>query len=389
MCTGGPRPRWNSLYLPAPNLQTFDIDFYLGDTPSDNVDEEYITAPLFSNDAPMLREFHPWECRFDLGAPWLRHLHVLHIDIKLTTSEILATLEAMHHLEDLRIHRAVLGEATSSMPVISLPVLSRLTLFASLAVGAILLNHLKLPLSCAMKIYLRIGADDLSEELCRSCMQTVSRVARNTLRLNQPPKLLLHCSSDTLILQNKTQTDEECFEFCISSIFDLPLFTMTTFLEEFSLPELSTAREFYLENSTNFPAPIFASFSACLSSVTALTVTIRTIDFLVSIQDKLSEQADQPIIIFPHVKTVVLDDFDVIKPSDSTFAVNRFLLGRTEIGCPIDALDITKCIMYTVRDVDFLKAMAGIKVLWKIRGGKEVFECICGSSNPDGLCDFT
>ena len=385
-----PRPRWNSLYLPAPNLQTFDLDFYLGDSPSDNVDEEFMDAPLFSNDAPMLREFHARECRFDLGAPWLHHLHVLHIDIELNINEILTTLKMTPHLRDLQIHQVVSGKIAPSLPIISLPVLSRLTLFAGLVVGATLFDHLELPLSCATKIYLRIGMDGLSEELCCSCMQTVSRVARNTFRLNQPQKLLLHCSSDTLALQNKTQTDKECFEFRISSLFDLSLFTITTFFEEFTLPELSTATEIYLENSTDFPAPTFASFSACLSSVTVLTVTTGAIDFLVSIQDELSKQADRPIIIFPHVKTVVLDDFDrdLINLLDSK-AIFKFLVARIENECPIDTLDITKCNTGVFLQVDFSKEMMGMKVLWKMGGIKDVFEYICGSSDPDRLPTFT
>ncbi len=112
-----PRPRWNPLYLPAPNLQTFILGFYEDGELNKNADKEYLDRGLFSNDAPMLREFHSMKYRFALGAPWLHHLHVLHIDIHLTIKEILTILETTHHLRDLRIREAKLGGVTPSFPL--------------------------------------------------------------------------------------------------------------------------------------------------------------------------------------------------------------------------------------------------------------------------------
>ncbi len=51
-----PRPQWTALYLPAPNLRTFD--FYFCDLLTGRVDEEYAIGSLFSNNAPLLREYH-------------------------------------------------------------------------------------------------------------------------------------------------------------------------------------------------------------------------------------------------------------------------------------------------------------------------------------------
>ncbi len=376
-----PRPRWTPLYLPAPNLQTFDINFYAGEFPNENCDEEYGDVPLFSNNAPMLREFYSRDCRFDLGASWLHHLHLLYIDIDLTIKEILTILEAAPCLKDVEIHEAELGEATSSLPVISLPDLSRLSLFAELMVGATLLDHLEFPLGCTMQISLSTGVDDPSEELCCFCMQTVSRVARNNFQVHTPQKLALNCSPGTLALEADTEAGTR-FEFRIWH----PTISMSTmFFEGFTLPELSKVTEFCFENSIELPETVFASFISCLSSVTILDAPERTIDYLVEFQDGLNEQADRSIVIFPLVKTVKLDNLGLTYFRGDQGALMEYLLARIEDGCPISTLDLTQCNLGVLPRLDFLEEMTGLKVLWKRWEVNDISEYVCGSGDPDRL----
>ncbi len=228
----GPRQRWTPLYLPAPNLQTFDVTLYEGDYPDKNVD-----APLISNDTPMLREFYSRKFRFSFDAPWLRHLHSLHIDIELTIHEILMIAKAAPRLKDLEIRQVVLGEvtpSTPSLPIISLPDLSYLSLFTEVVVGATLIDHLELPLGCGMTIYLTYAPGNLSEELCRSCMQTLSGFAKNTFRLHPPQKLLLNCFPNTLALKDETQAQHFQFHIWFPGYGQaLPVHITTMFLEEF------------------------------------------------------------------------------------------------------------------------------------------------------------
>ena len=68
--------------------------------------------------------------------------------------------------------------AVSSTDHISLPDLSYLSLFTEVVVGATLIDHLELPLGCAMKISLSDILGSLSEESFRSCMQTISQIAK-------------------------------------------------------------------------------------------------------------------------------------------------------------------------------------------------------------------
>ena len=382
-----PQPWWNPLYLPALNLQTFNLDFYEGDSPNKNVDDEYIDAPLFSNNAPMLREFCSRGCRFDLGAPWLRHLHTLHLDIELTINEILATLEATQGLGDLYIRQAVFGETTSSLPIISLPALSRLELFSGIIVGTTLLDHLELPLGCVMKIYLRNSVSGISEEFCRSSMQTISTLAGNIFQLYAPQKLLLNCSPNALALEADTQADGR-FEFHIWFNFcQAPTTYMTRmFLEGFTLPQLCKVTEFCFATSIELPVTTFASFIACLSSITVLDAPERTVEYLVKLQDRLNEQADRPIVIFPLVKTARFDNLGVTYFQGHDGALLEYLLARIEDGCPISTLDLTKCSSGMLPPVDFLEEMtAGLKVLWKRWGAEDISEYICGSGHPDRL----
>ena len=387
-------PRWNPLYLPAPNLQTFDLDFSEGDLSSEDADEECMDLPLFCHDAPMLREFYARVLRFDFGAPWLQHLHLLHIDIEITVNEILTILEAAPRLRELIICQAELGEVAPSLPTISLPDLSHMVLFASFVGGATLLDHLELPLGCTMKIHLTNGVGDqdqdrTSEDLCRFRMQTVSRLARNIFRVYTPQKLLLNFSPDMLALEDHTQDDRR-FEFHISYYGNRAptLYTRMSFLEGFTLSELSQVTDFRLEVSIDLPETIFSSFIACLSSVTLLEAPAKTLVYLVELQDRLSKQlADRPIVVLPRVQTVRLNHSAItyFAGDQAQGVLMEYLRARVRDGCPIGTLDLTECNSDALPRVDFLEEMTGLKVLWKRWGVKDISEYICGSGDPDRL----
>ncbi len=129
----------------------------------------------------------------------------------------------------------------------SLPHLSRLILFAGLIIGVTLLDHLDLPLNCAINIH--ITTDMVSEERYNYCLQTISRLAKNIFQINTPRRLRLECSSGLLCIEDLTQADKR-FEFRIFFVRDQrpTLYMTTTFLEEFTLPEFSQVTEFCFAN---------------------------------------------------------------------------------------------------------------------------------------------
>ena len=221
----------------------------------------------------------------------------------------------------------------------------------------------------------------------------------NTIKTRQeyfqiytPQRLQLECSPRLLFLEDNTQAEKR-FEFRI--LFSLargPTPNMiTTFLEEFTLPEFSQVTEFRFANSmpVDLPAPVFASFIACLSSVIVLDVPERELDFFVQFQDGLRKQTDKPIVIFPHVKTVRLNNLGVTHFYGDQGALYKYLHTRIEDGCPINMLDLTKCCVGVMPRVDFLEEMTGLKILWSRREVKDTFEYICGSGNPGRLRTYT
>ena len=109
----------------------------------------------------------------------------------------------------------------------------------------------------------------------------------------------------------------------------------TMFLEAFTLPELSNVQEFCFENSFDLPETIFGSFIACLPSITVLDSPKRTIHYHIKFQDRLSEQANSPVVIFPLVQTVKLDDLGITYFHGDRGMLMRYLLSRIEEGCPI------------------------------------------------------
>ncbi len=339
--------RWSALYLPAPNLQTFDIDFSEGQGDISHGyyvarDEDVDDTPLFSHNAPMLREFYARALRFDFGAPWLEHLHLLNIDIEITVNEVLTVLEAAPRLRELVIRQLeeteLVGEAAPtpgpSLPAmrVSLQDLSHLVLFASFEAGTTLLAHLDLPRGCTAKIHLTYGVNDDAEQRTsdsdsddsddsdeledsddsdESChlgmqLQTVSRLARNIFRVCTPRKVLLVFSQDGLAFEveddHTRDSDDSCFEFRVSFYGDHPpapgapttVYTTTmamAFLDAFTLPEeLAQVTQFRLENSIadSLPDAIFEPFIACLSpSVTLLDAPGKTLAYLVEVQERL------------------------------------------------------------------------------------------------------
>ncbi len=185
------------------------------------------------------------------------------------------------------------------------------------------------------------------------------------------------------------QTNPGILNFTFRSIFSpvLSLYVMVIFFEGFSLPELSEVTELYFGKATGLLPGIVASFSARLSSLAHLDATVEAIHYLSDVQHSFGEskQVDRPNIMFPLVKTVILNDPWPITVRD-TQKVFKFLLSRIKNGHPIDMLDITKRNTGAFSEVDFPKEMAGMKVLWKMPEVEDIVEYICGSGTPDRLC---
>ncbi|KJA18131.1 hypothetical protein HYPSUDRAFT_45582 [Hypholoma sublateritium FD-334 SS-4] len=245
--------KWTPLYLPAPNLQTFNLSFC--NSLNGRFEEDYAIGPLFANNAPSLREFRSSDYRFELNAAWLHQLHLIEIDVTLTLDELLTTLTVASNLKHLLLDRAYFEDVSPTLPTVSMPNLCSLTLFGYLEREAILFDYLELPPGCTLKLHFRTEVVDYSEIEDIYCpnMQRISRLARNVFRTHVPQKLLLECYSHEVALQDKTREEEPCFDFQIYFKYTLGQESLSDahaiFLGEFSLPELSEVTEIHLQNS--------------------------------------------------------------------------------------------------------------------------------------------
>ena len=274
-------PQWTALYLPAPNLRTFDFCFC--DRLTGRVDEEYAIGTLFSNNAPLLREYHSRRYRFDPNASWLQQLHLMEYDSGLTLNELLDALTAASNLKHLRLDGLYVEKVSPPPPIVSMPNLLSMTLFSHLEPGAILLEHLDLPPGCALKFRFRTEVDDYSEleDIYCPAMIKLSTLAGNVFRSRAPQMILLSCSSHEIVFQDRTEAGDPGFDFNLYFKYSLeegPLFyAHRVFLSEFTLPELSEVTEIHLRSLQYRSMTLFTAFLQGLPSIENISTSNQSL----------------------------------------------------------------------------------------------------------------
>ncbi len=160
--------RWTSLRRPAPHLESLRITF--------NCDSSKISdlvQSLFSGSAALLRDLRWKGYGLSMSGlkimqlPWLHQVRCMELSAGMTVSTTLRVLESTMNLANLRLDYVVENYCATTLPIVSLPKLVHLdlNLFKTLTPGAVLLEHMVIPASCAMALSARqIQREEIDKE---------------------------------------------------------------------------------------------------------------------------------------------------------------------------------------------------------------------------------
>ncbi len=145
------------LHIPAPQLEYFTARYKWDARDSGN---NAAIAPLFANQAPMLRDIYLSHGFIDLRAPWLPHLHSMTLDDTYTLSDAIAILSATHNLQALNILDISIEDTDSSLSIVSLLHLQDLKLGSNKSnAGIALLEYIEIPVGCSLSIHMGSDSD--------------------------------------------------------------------------------------------------------------------------------------------------------------------------------------------------------------------------------------
>lgn len=100
----------------------------------------------------MLRKFRFRGCIVDQRAPWLHHLRFIELDSTYGIPDSLKVLSATRNLQSLKINDIIIGDLSTSLPIVSLKHLTHLHFYAFPYPCATLLDHIIIPLGCSLTI---------------------------------------------------------------------------------------------------------------------------------------------------------------------------------------------------------------------------------------------
>ncbi|KDR68516.1 hypothetical protein GALMADRAFT_1033618 [Galerina marginata CBS 339.88] len=364
---------WRCIYLPAPRLRDFELEFH-------DMDTTLVApiVPLFANHAPLLTTFYAKHVKFDISAPWVPALRSITIGPPTTLSETLDLLETTPLLETLRINE-VPTEITNRICSIHLPNLQEMTLSGPFGVCMTLVKSIVV---CTQGLPLRLSIEATGSnpgELNPTVLHALSDFWTRYFGVHVPVTVGLEILSQSFCFSGNT-SDESDFSFT----FPTPS-AFSQLLHAFTLSIFHTVSQLKLEIPKSPPArPELIAFLLSLSSVKILHADDRVLQHLQELQKETSQAC------LPMLKTIKLKDVSS-KPEDK---ILPFVQARKNAGIPIKTFDLTKYSSTLVVGVSlaFLDKMEGLKVVYfrlrvgQARGqGPILIRYVCGSGNPNIL----
>ncbi len=243
-----------------------------------------IWSCLFSGDAPMLCDLL-WKGYGLNNIPpisWLRQVRCMKLSTTLTVSAILRALESTVSLTDLRLDLVEADNRALTLPFVSLPKLAYfdLGLADKFTPGAVLLEHMYIPPSCAVILSARqIQQGELDKESTfRPIISAISTCAQRCLSYYLPQRLQVIMTPTSFLLEATHRSLKPYFLLHIkmaSQVFrvnTIPGETHAALLKEFSKPSLSKVTHFEVRmfRTLRDHVPGLAVFISCLPSVDTL-----------------------------------------------------------------------------------------------------------------------
>ncbi|KDR67344.1 hypothetical protein GALMADRAFT_258308 [Galerina marginata CBS 339.88] len=389
---------WRPLLKPAPYLQSLLVvplklrREYLFSTANSSTP----ATPLFSNHAPMLRDFSTQGVAFSLTSPWLSHLRNLRLSLSFSVSEILDALHSIPSLMTLTIsadkQRPLVSTSLSSVTLANLTSLNLNDIWLPNVTQ--FLTHIRPSDGCSLFCTSEFSSN-VNEDL-QALPQPLSGWFQNYLRNHHVTALHLDFGSAGFwIYDNTSHTDIDLvFRMVVTrpAMQPLPLDSYDFFPSSFSSCDFSTVTQLTM-TIPHLPPSSFTAFTPLFSSfpsVTDLSADEQTIFAILSspIFTENAEAAEPSPLFFPLLQTLRTHGLEERHPdsgasNDYVRPLLRFLRTRVAFGVPILTLDIGEISQWADLDMTSLEEMAGLLVMWYTND--EYFNYTCGSGKPESL----
>ncbi|KDR77547.1 hypothetical protein GALMADRAFT_138636 [Galerina marginata CBS 339.88] len=368
-----------AIYLPAPRLRVFDLDFH-GFLPEFDVNWEADSSAnptaqaLFANEAPFLFTFHAAFIKPNLRAPWFPNIRSLRLGSFFTLTELLDVLKWMQLLEAINIRQPELissdGPLLNGLSHIHLPNLRYIRLESEITTGVALLQRIRPARGCSLSVCVsELGADLRRSENLAAALDSLSKFARDYFTYHFSTSISLEISSDFFSFQDKSNPTNSPSD----SILDVSIFLsdgisstdisllLTSFT--FPTPAFDSVTTLELKASTSeykIYAP-FAVFFHSFPSVKKLIIDEAGLNSIFNVQ------IQNPQSLFPVLDTLQLDclpfnlsEWDNIQGIYYTsIGVSYFLRLQKNSGHPVSVLDLTTCPMDTAPKLACSDEMTG------------------------------
>jgi len=321
---------------PAPHLESFMIFVEHWDSSDSHQNHSFMDdypKPLFSDHAPMLREFMFPPTRREivrLGAPWFNQLHSLSLFQDFTAAEVLVALENIPSLKSLDLHERVKWSTLPEKKPISLPSLSNILVYSHLLS---LLEHIIPSSNCSLTIW----PVSMTDEDVVAIQRTLTHFSQFWFDSRVLKTFTIKYGFKVLSFGSFTQDGVPSFQVFIHtknyiSPSAVPVilgsFSPMVFHDTSSLEFILTSLPFHEPEKTALEA-----FLSSFSSVEVLHASEGTIKFLLQVPTDHQ-------VLFPSLKTL---KFRLIRGESKDTLMDiliRFAVSRAVAGAPITDLDI-------------------------------------------------
>ncbi|KAF8955986.1 hypothetical protein BDZ97DRAFT_225026 [Flammula alnicola] len=376
---------------PAPHLQSFRLHCY-------SLNYSQRQPPLFSDDAPSLREFHG--INFNLQSPWLRNIRIIELSFPSTFSDVLSVLKQMPFLTTLVLHHDIppLKNTEISSAQIYLPHLATITISHDIRTCVAFLNTLIPPPGC--KLFLRTPrwstrplepVPDITHAELPAVQTVLSRYLHAYFEAaKNSEQLSLDVTRTSLILcvyshsnHSSSSPSSQDFDIAIHSQEAQDATFISFFLRSLSHCRLTSIKMLDLSIhpcSLDPSCTSFIQFLLAFGAVEVLRPSLYALQTIKNLQVHAPIKSIPPNnILFPQLRTIRFRHVrEGIATNDSVLA---FLSWRRDIGLPIQVVDFITS-PWNPRPCDMRRLfsaaeMAGVMVWWKEGEMKRQF--LCGS----------
>ncbi|PPQ69594.1 hypothetical protein CVT26_001582 [Gymnopilus dilepis] len=361
---------WSPLLLPAPSLESFNLGYSY---------YRSLSIPkgrLFSNNAPLLREFRATGIPFDVNSRWVQQLRHITLSAPFSVPEILRILKEMQFLTsiDLQLGIRAGGEITNEIQDVALPRLRNIVLTTHLMTGLKILESISPASGCGLTMVSHSTRDALMSqvELDRA-VSVFARFSCNYFAVYPPKRLALGLTSQSFsiydLLDSFRLPSSPSFKFAVQLHQSLAWEANRQLIRSLMHSPLTSLHLMELVLAQNAVEICGDEFLKLTQSMLGLGVLqTDTLDLL----PPLCQMPSTFPIPFPALHTLKI----VTSTKISSYLIEMFLSWRQKCEKPIEVLDLTFSSVSLLGNLSNLNSFKGMRIRWSQQF--EAHEYVCG-----------